>query len=80
MQCMLTCALWMAPYLLYPMVKDITSSVEDLLKVSDFVSLHCPLTASTKHLINAATLKIMKPTAYLINTARGAIVDEYVPS
>jgi len=54
----------------------ITSSVEDLLKVSDFVSLHCPLTASTKHLINAATLKIMKPTAYLINTARGAIVDE----
>ena len=60
--------------------KGITSSVEDLLKVSDFVSLHCPLTASTKHLINAATLKIMKPTAYLINTARGAIVDEYVPS
>lgn len=55
---------------------DIAASVDELLKVSDFVSVHCPLTDSTKHLVNAAALKSMKPTAYLINTARGAIIDE----
>lgn len=49
---------------------------DDLLKQSDFISLHCPLNASTKHLINRETLAMMKPTAYLINTARGALVDE----
>jgi len=47
-----------------------------LLGASDFVSLHCPLTPATRHLINAATLRQMKPTAILINTARGGIVDQ----
>jgi lactate dehydrogenase-like 2-hydroxyacid dehydrogenase len=50
-------------------------TVEDLLRQADFVSLHCPAGANTKHLINAETLKFMKPTAHLINTARGDVVD-----
>ena len=44
---------------------------------SDFVSLHAPLLPSTKHLINAQSLRLMKPSAYLINTARGGLVDEH---
>ena len=47
-----------------------------LLTSSDIVSLHCPGGAATRHLINAETLKYMKPTSMLINTARGSIVDE----
>lgn len=50
--------------------------LEDLLPQCDFVSLHVPLLDSTHHLMNEATLKLMKPTAYLINTSRGPIVDE----
>jgi glyoxylate reductase len=49
--------------------------LEDLLERSDFVSLHCPLTPETYHLIDSAALARMKPTAILINTARGPIVD-----
>ena len=51
-------------------------SLDEVLSKSDFVSLHCPLSASTRHLIGAAQLQTMKPTAILINTSRGAIVDE----
>ncbi len=51
------------------------NTVEELLQQADFVSLHCPAGANTKHLINAETLKFMKPTAHLINTARGDVVD-----
>jgi glyoxylate reductase len=50
--------------------------LEDLLRESDFVSLHTNLTAQTHHLINAERLAIMKPTAVLVNTSRGPIIDE----
>lgn len=50
-------------------------TLENLLKVSDFVSLHVPLTPQTRHLINEKSLRLMKKTAYLINAARGPIVD-----
>lgn len=50
--------------------------LETLLKNSDYVSLHCPLTPQTKHLINRKTLELMKPTAFLINTSRGALINE----
>ncbi|MDO8752003.1 MAG: NAD(P)-dependent oxidoreductase [Candidatus Wolfebacteria bacterium] len=49
--------------------------LETLLKQSDVVTLHCPLNTYTTHLINEKNLKCMKPTAYLINAARGGIVD-----
>jgi glycerate dehydrogenase len=51
-------------------------SLDELLKQSDFITLHCPLTNDTKHLINTAKLNLMKPSAYIINTARGAIIKE----
>ncbi|MBU1178812.1 D-glycerate dehydrogenase [Patescibacteria group bacterium] len=50
--------------------------VDDLLKEADFVSLHVPLLESTKHLINAERLKMMKKGAYLVNTSRGPVIDE----
>ena len=52
------------------------TDLETVLKNSDYVSLHCPLTPQTKHMINKDTLALMKPTAFLINTSRGALVDE----
>jgi len=56
----------------YEMVGD----VGELLERSDFVSLHCPLTPRTRGMIDAKALKRCKPTAYIINTARGAIINE----
>jgi glyoxylate reductase len=49
--------------------------LDELLERSDFVTLHCPLTSTTRGLIDDAALRRMKPTAYLVNTARGPIVD-----
>ncbi|MBB1072840.1 C-terminal binding protein [Rhodoferax sp. 4810] len=51
-------------------------SLEGLLRRSDVVSVHCPLNNSTRYLLDEARLRLMKPNAYLINTARGSIVDE----
>jgi glyoxylate reductase len=52
------------------------TALPELLERSDFISLHCPLTPETHGLINREALRLMKPTAILINTARGPIVDQ----
>lgn len=52
------------------------TTLEEVLRNGDYVSLHLPAMAETRHLINARTLALMKPTAYLVNTARGAIIEE----
>ena len=49
---------------------------DEVFEKSDFISLNCPLNESTRHMINSETLAMMKPSAYLINTARGALIDE----
>ena len=50
-------------------------SMEELVKNADVITLHCPLTSSTKHLINRQTIGLMKKDAYLINTSRGALIN-----
>ncbi|CAE8643896.1 unnamed protein product [Polarella glacialis] len=57
-----------------PRVQIVT--LDELLAQSDFISIHCPLTDATRHLIDTAALGKMKPSAFIINTARGAIVKE----
>lgn len=65
-----------------PFVRDVAPEegaavdLERLFRESDVVSLHCPLTPQTRHLVNADRLKLMKPTAFLLNTSRGPLVDE----
>lgn len=51
-------------------------SLEELIEQSDFLSLHCKLTPETEHIIDQHALESMKPTAYLINTGRGKLVNE----
>ncbi|MDO8495701.1 MAG: D-glycerate dehydrogenase [bacterium] len=55
---------------------EYVATIEELLPKADFVSIHVPLLDSTRHLMNAERLKMMKPTAYLVNTSRGPIIDE----
>ena len=55
-------------------VKMVT--LEELFKQSDFLSFHCPLTPDTTKLVNEQTLSLMKPTAFIVNTSRGGVVDE----
>lgn len=50
-------------------------SVQELMERADIISLHCPLTSETKHLINADTIAKMKNGVYLVNTSRGALID-----
>jgi phosphoglycerate dehydrogenase-like enzyme len=50
--------------------------IEDLFRRSDVLSISCPLTDATRHIVNAERLALMKPTSYLINTARGPVVDQ----
>lgn len=55
---------------------EFRAAPEDIFKEADFVSIHVPLLPTTHHLVNAERLRLMKPTAYLVNTSRGPIVDE----
>jgi D-3-phosphoglycerate dehydrogenase len=50
--------------------------IEELFRRADVLSVNCPLTAETRHIVNAGRLALMKPTAYIINTARGPIIDQ----
>lgn len=52
------------------------TSMEEVLKNSDFVSLHCPLNDNTRDIMNQESIAMMKPSAFIINTARGALIDE----
>lgn len=67
------------PYLGPQRIQDLGITFVDretLFRQADYISLHTPLNAETRHLVNADTLRLMKPTAYLINTSRGPMVDE----
>lgn len=55
---------------------EFRATVDEVMREADVVSVHVPLLDSTRHLINAERLNMMKPTAYLINTSRGPVVDE----
>ena len=57
-------------------ISSAESGLDELLDASDYVSLHVPLTARTRHLIDAAALRRMRPTAILVNTSRGAVIDQ----
>ena len=59
-----------------PAPGDASTRLDELLQRSDVISIHCPLTASTRHLIDDRALRLMRPGAILVNTARGEVVDE----
>lgn len=63
-----------SPFQLPPEIKKM--ELEELFRTCDIISLHCPLTDSTRELVNAERLKLMKPTAILINTGRGPLINE----
>jgi glycerate dehydrogenase len=60
----------------HPVANEENVALDELFQRADVVSLHCPLTPSTERMINAERLATMKPTAFLINTGRGGLVDE----
>lgn len=64
------------PGTIFRKTKVIRVGLNTLLRESDVVTLHCPLTAETHHMIDAGRLKLMKPTAILVNTARGGLIDQ----
>ena len=53
-----------------------SATIEEILKQSDFITLHCPLTADTRYLIDKNRLQLMKPSSYIVNTSRGALIKE----
>lgn len=55
---------------------ELSLPLDELFRQSDIVSLHCPLTETTRHLVNERRLALMKPTAFLLNTSRGPLIDE----
>lgn len=59
-----------------PGLPAVSTDIETLLRESDFISIHVPLTPETRHLVNAEFLARMKPNAALVNTSRGAVVDQ----
>ncbi len=64
------------PHVKSPLKNIEMQSLDDVLRVSDVVSIHCPLATETKNLLNTQKLALMKSSAFLVNTARGGIVDE----
>ena len=67
------------PYARQGVAEETRTTLTDLdtvFREADFLCVHCPLTPETKHLVNAARLALMKPTAFLVNTARGPVVDQ----
>jgi D-3-phosphoglycerate dehydrogenase len=66
---------WVSPYDMSTQAVEAVT-LGELLHDSDYVSIHCPLTIETRHLFNETTLNQMKPSAWLVNTARGEIIDE----
>jgi D-3-phosphoglycerate dehydrogenase len=67
------------PYITYEQAREVGAervALDELLRTADFITIHCPLTPETHHLIGARELALLKPTAILVNDARGPIVDE----
>src|SRR5207253_10222419 len=70
------------PYAQRAVAEETRTTLTDLdtvFRKADFLCVHCPLTPQTRHLVDAQRLSTMKPTAFLINTARGPIVDQPAP-
>jgi D-3-phosphoglycerate dehydrogenase len=63
------------PFMRLPMGVE-PATIEDVCRESDYVSLHAPLTPDTRHMLDAARLRLMKPTSIIVNTSRGALIDE----
>ena len=67
---------YVGPWLAIEYDVEFVDDVDTIFSESDYVTLHVPLTAETHHIVNSDTLNLMKPDSYVINTARGPVVDE----